>query len=128
MLLDRSQVEFFRSSQVEGGKIGSFTVHAYVDREFIEAGRRDQNTFYYPPGDIPHIAMPIEVRILIYGADRKDRVATSPELGIVYSNGRQIEFIRQRKPAVFETYDSSGISVFPMHEPIPASAASFSRP
>lgn len=122
LLLQDGRLEPVKNGQVEGGKMASFMVHAYVERSFIEAGRRDQATFNYPAGTLPTVQMPIQLQVLMYGGDRKHRLATSQELGILYADGKQTHFLRQRSPAQFQEVTGNVVSLISMPEPASASS------
>lgn len=115
-LLDLNKHEVFRDNTIEVGKIKSFSVHAYVDKKFIQDGINDQKIFAkniknLPYGKILAVYMGIEIGILIRTADRRFFGATTPRLDIVFMDGQQINYKRQLKPAIFEEIDEQGIDV-----------------
>ncbi len=112
ILTASNRPETFTDNAVEGGQIKSFSAHAYVDKSFILAGIKDQKEFSKYLGSLPNgkklaVSMEVELGVRIYGADRKERSAISPPLGVIYSEGRQIKFREQSTPVAFEQIDIS---------------------
>lgn len=60
--------------------------------------------------------MEVELGVRIYGGDRKERVAISPPLGIIYSEGKQIKYREQSTPMAFEEIESNAPILWDMKE------------
>ena len=102
VLLKSYRPERFKDNVVEAGKIKSFSVHAYLNQSFIEAGQIDQNQYSKEFNKKVSVALPITMGVRIYGADGKFRVALSKPLKIIYSDGKQIKLAELQKPVSFK--------------------------
>ena len=124
MLLTASNMpEKFKDGAVEGGKIKSFTAPAYVDKSFIKAGINDQKIFSnnvknLPVGKKVGVSLEIELGVRIYCADGRYRAATSASLGIIYSDGKQIQLREQLIPVSFGEVDKTDAMIWDFKEPV----------
>ena len=99
-----------------GGEIKTFPVHAYIDKSFIQAGMVAQESFSKNNSPTP-VSLNIKVGVRIRCADGKYRVAISPPLGIVYSEGKQIKYIQNLNRVSFEYVDVSNPTMWDFEEP-----------
>ena len=102
VLLKSNRPERLKDNVVEAGKIKSFSIHAYLNQSFIEAGHNDQNQYSKEFNRKVAVQLPITIGVRIYGADGKFRVAISAPLNIVYSDGKQTKLGELQKPVSFK--------------------------
>ena len=113
ILLATGLPETFKDSSIDGGKVKSFSAHAYLDDTFIRDGMRDGEFLYNKTSENKPVEIPIELGVRIYGADGKFRAATSIPIKITYSKGKQIAFSVLYKSVMFEEVDTSKWTTIP---------------
>lgn len=124
LLLDSSNnLEKILDSSVKGGEIKVFSVHAFVDKQFISDGAKDQDFFSKESKKLTDgkelvVSMDIKLDVLIYSTDKKYRTATSPKLMIIYSQGQQRLYKRQFDSVSFKEDDINDSKAHIFEEPL----------
>lgn len=114
------------AANIEPGKMGSFTVDAHLSKDFLDEGRNEEVRFNKSVMILPEyvvrlpgIQFPLQLKVTVYGADRKYREAISQLVSVRYVSGRQVEFRQPRQSSVFQVMSNeANVEIVPAYEPM----------